>query len=231
MATASAPRLVLFPGMGADGRMYDGLRRRIGPITVPPWLPALPSETIEHYAKRYADAGLVRNGDVVGGSSFGGMVALAIAAHVHAKAVVLMGSCRAPTALPTLALTFAPLARLVPARAFSSPAAMWALSFKFGISRSQQRQLFIAMADAVDPRHLRWACTAMGTWRSTGLSSCPVHQIHGKRDRIIPASNSGAQAFISDAGHVPALTHPDTVAVWLRSILTPLGPVELRTPA
>lgn len=225
------PRLVLFPGMGVDGRMYDGLRRRLGPIVVPPWLPATPGESLDRYAQRYADAGLVKDGDIVGGSSFGGMVAQALAAHVRPKAIVLMGSCRATNALPTVALTLARLARLMPARAFSSPAAVWALTFKLGIRRSPLRHRFIAMAGAVDPRHLRWACTAIASWRGAGHISCPVHQIHGQRDRVIPALGSGAQTLIPDAGHVPALTHPDAIADWLQPILASLGPPASRTPA
>lgn len=211
-------RLVLFPGMGADARMYDGLRRRGLRFTVPPWLNPLPGDDLERYARRYVAAGLVQDGDVVGGSSFGGMLAQAIAAHLRPAALVLIGSCRSAAALPALARRLAPWAPATPLGIFTAPRALGRLALRLGIRRADEIRMVLAMMSATDPRQLRWMCAVAGTWPGARVPPCPVHQLHGRRDRIIPLAGSGAQDVLPAAGHAIALTHPREVAAWLLSI-------------
>jgi pimeloyl-ACP methyl ester carboxylesterase len=228
MGMVAGARLVLFPGMGVDARMYAGLRRRGLRFAVPNWLDPQSGDDLDRYARRYVAAGLVRDGDVVGGSSFGGMLAQCIATHLRASALVLIGTCRSAAALPPLARRLAPWASRLPLGLFSSPAAIGRLALTLGITRTDQVRLVLAMMSAVDPRQLRWMCTAAGTWPGAGIPTCPVHQIHGRRDRVIPASGAGAQVLIPAAGHAIALTHPAEVAAWLRSL--PLLTAAVESP-
>jgi pimeloyl-ACP methyl ester carboxylesterase len=221
-------RLVLFPGMGVDARMYAGLRRHGAEFVVPPWLDPSPGDDLDRYARRYVQAGLVRDGDAVGGSSFGGMLAQCLAAHLRTAALVLIGTCRSAAALPPLARRLAPWAARLPLGLFSSPAAIGRLALTLGIRRADQVRLVLAMMSAVEPRQLRWMCTAAGTWPGAGMPTCPVHQIHGRRDRVIPASGAGAQVLIPSAGHAIALTHPAEVSAWLRSL--PLATATAESP-
>jgi pimeloyl-ACP methyl ester carboxylesterase len=155
---------------------------------------------------------------VIGGSSFGGMLAQAIAAHLRPAALVLIGSCHSSAALPTLARRLAPWAPATPLGIFASPRVIGRLALRLGIRRADQVRAVLAMMSATDPRQLRWMCSVAGTWPGAGAPPCPIHQIHGRRDRIIPVAGSGAQVVIPDAGHAIALTHPREVAAWLLSI-------------
>ena len=76
-------RLVLFPGLGADGRLFEPQRRGLPAdvqIETPPWIEPLSiDETVESYLRRMAErVSPPREGErlFLGGVSFGAIVAL-----------------------------------------------------------------------------------------------------------------------------------------------------------
>ncbi|MBA3847434.1 MAG: hypothetical protein H0X45_12440 [Planctomycetes bacterium] len=75
----------------------------------------------------------------------------------------------------------------------------------------RQRDAFVAMARTMPPEFMRWACVAAAEWRGVEHPGCPVLQIHGAADRIIPLAEVAADVVIAHAGHVPALTRPRAV--------------------
>src|SRR4051812_19762115 len=103
----SEARLILLPGLGADERMFAPQRATFPRLEVPRWLTPQPRESLPDYARRMA-AGIDPSEPLfLGGSSFGGMVALEMARHVRPRAVFLIGSCRAATASVPWMLRFA----------------------------------------------------------------------------------------------------------------------------
>ncbi|RZK26188.1 MAG: hypothetical protein EOO63_15015, partial [Hymenobacter sp.] len=67
----------LIPGLGADERVFRGLRLP-GPAVVLPWLvPQSPTEPLRHYAARLAEAVPLHQPCWLVGVSFGGLLALA----------------------------------------------------------------------------------------------------------------------------------------------------------
>jgi pimeloyl-ACP methyl ester carboxylesterase len=215
-----APRLILFPGMGADARMYHALAAFLPELIVPSWLSPGPGDTVGDYAARYVSDGLVADGDLVGGCSFGGMLALEIARRVRASAVILIGSCRHPRSIARSWHVLAPLPRFVPGRLLRPvPALDPFLGASFGVSRAEDRRLLRAMLAETPPRFLRWGCRATMAWPGVDQVDCPVLSIHGGDDRIIPASSCAADLVIEGAGHLVALTHARAVAAHLRDRL------------
>src|SRR5213076_2537842 len=87
-----APRLVLFPGLGADGRLFEPQREAFPHLKVPQWLEPRLRESLSEYGRRMAE-GVVEEPGVpvyLGGASFGGAVALEVARHVRPRAVFLI---------------------------------------------------------------------------------------------------------------------------------------------
>src|SRR4051812_39299068 len=88
--SAAATRLVLFSGLGADGRLFDPQQRGLPEVRVeaPPWIEPLSiDETIESYSRRMAaNVAPPQPGErlFLGGVSFGAIVALEAARHLPA---------------------------------------------------------------------------------------------------------------------------------------------------
>jgi hypothetical protein len=113
-AHVSLPLFVL-SGIGGDERLFDAQRavRDIRPIS---WiLPADPREPLIDFASRLSRQLPINEPFDIGGSSFGGMIALELARHTSPRHVFLFGSCCSPDAIaPSLrALRRSPRSRLI----------------------------------------------------------------------------------------------------------------------
>lgn len=212
-----APRLVLLPGMGADARMFRALARRLPGLVVPRWIVPHADEPLADYAVRLADAAGMRPTDIVGGSSFGGMLALEIARRRGARAVVQIGSAIAPDEVAPWLLRMAPLEPLVPDRALAGGA--WVdplVAPMLGLRRRADCRLLRAMARDTGPGFLRWAIHAVRGWTGCRDPGCALHRLHGSRDRIFPTARVIGATLVRGAGHGLAMTHAATVAALLR---------------
>lgn len=217
LSTDIAPRLALLPGMGADARMFAALMRRLPRLVVPRWIAPRADERLADYAVRLADAASVRPTDIVGGSSFGGMLALEIARRRGARAVVQLGSAVGPGEVAPWLLRMAPLEPLVPDRLLAGGA--WVdplVAPMLGLRRRADCRLLRAMAAGTGPGFLRWAIGAVRAWAGCPDPGCALHRLHGSRDRIIPAARVLGATLVRGAGHGLAMTHAAAVAAWLR---------------
>src|SRR5262249_3414644 len=150
-----------------------------------PWPDPSRGDSLQAYAARMVPS-LSGRPSVIGGASFGGMVALELAALTSPKAVVLMGSCSAPVGLAPHVRALGRLAVTLPIAAFRPrPQISPILLPKFGQLDREQKALFWRMAAAVPASFLKWACGAVLSWHPTRID-VPVFHIHGDRDRLIP---------------------------------------------
>src|SRR5512146_991900 len=94
------PRLVLFSGMAADGRLFRSIRIPEVEIVTPDHADPAPGERLTQYARRIADSLCIQAEDIVGGISFGGMLAGEIARQRPVAGLILLGSCLRPDRLP-----------------------------------------------------------------------------------------------------------------------------------
>src|SRR5204863_6450986 len=88
--------LLLLPGMGTDERLFRYQKEAFPTLIVPPWIEPLAGESLSHYAAhlaRIVDPGVPC---FIGGASFGGIVALEMANHLHARACFLIASVSSP---------------------------------------------------------------------------------------------------------------------------------------
>jgi esterase/lipase len=93
-------RLVLFSGMGGDGRLMRPLRVPGIDVCTPDHVEPTRGEELSRYASRVADLQSIGASDVVGGASFGGMIAAEIARQRAVAGLILLGSCVRPDRLP-----------------------------------------------------------------------------------------------------------------------------------
>jgi pimeloyl-ACP methyl ester carboxylesterase len=146
------------------------------------------------------------------------MVALEVAALVKPKGVILIGSGRGPECLSPLVRHLEGVVRALPAAAFRPH--RWEVSLLqplIGHLTVEQQRTFVDMASAAPPSFLKWGAAAILSWRPSAVE-VPVHQIHGGRDHLVPASRVNADVVVPEAGHLLSLTHPAEVSAFLRGV-------------
>lgn len=205
--------LILIPGMGADARIFRAQSAAFPQLRTPAWIEPSRNETLPTYARRFARSIDPHQPCYLGGASFGGVVALEMAAHLNVRAVFLIGSVRSPREMAWSVRAMRPLARLALALPYPvvSSMARTCLQTSGNASTIATRSLLTQIADA-DADFLRWGTRAILGWQpSPDIGRVPIHQIHGGRDRVFPASLSKADVIIPDAGHLLSVTHADAV--------------------
>jgi pimeloyl-ACP methyl ester carboxylesterase len=213
-------RLVLFPGLGADGRLFEPQRRGLPGVSVevPPWIEPLSiNETVESYSRRMAAlVAPAQPGDrlFLGGVSFGAIVALEVARYLHGtQAVLMMGGCRDTHAVAPLFRFACGMTRWVPSPIlklilYGSPAAL----VLFESLSWRHMRLYQTMINEGSASQIRWAAGAMPAYRSNGdPPGVRVVLIHGARVQIIPPKYVSPDYLIRNAKHLVNLTRPAEV--------------------
>jgi pimeloyl-ACP methyl ester carboxylesterase len=211
MARVPLPLFVL-PGIGADDRFLDAQRtiRDIRPIT---WIaPAHPRETLGQYAQRLASELCISEPFDLGGSSFGGMIALELARYLAPQRVFLFGSCRSPRSIAPLLRALRFFAPVLPDRLLRPPRVLQPLVARwFGARSHAHVQLFADMLAVPPIEFIRWASIAIFSWEGVEELPMPIHHVHGDRDRLIPVRGVHPDRVIAGAGHLLNITHPSAV--------------------
>lgn len=224
--------VVLLPGVGADERLFapqlsaSSSASSSFSVSVPPWAPPSPSDTLSSYAATMAAAVAARGLPrpfVLGGASFGGMVALEMARVLQPDALVLLGSASSTAALRGILRPFLPLAALVrpwSARLLAVGAPL--IAPIFGARTPAERADFCAQAASTSPAFFAFALRAIAGWRPAPLVGVRVLRIHGGRDRILAPDVDGDCEIVDGAGHLLTATHGDAVNAFLDKLATSL---------
>lgn len=213
--------LILFPGLGATGDVFAPQFADFPELIVPEWIAPLRGESLAGYAERFA--GIINPGMpcVVGGISFGGMVATEVCKHLDTRALVLIASLQSPREMPRRARWFARLFGLLPSPVvwlgqrlaqLCAPIA-WCVTTRNGWSLYRQ-------AWGNSARLVVWSCRAMAGWTaSESPIPCPVIRLHGDRDPALPAHCAPGAELVRGGRHVLTLSHPDVVSEAIRSAI------------
>jgi pimeloyl-ACP methyl ester carboxylesterase len=209
--------IILLSGMAADERLFAAQRAAFPNLRVQPWVPPLPGASLRSYAARLAQ--LIDPGRecIVGGASFGGVVALELIRHLPARACILIGSVRTPLALPWRWRVFAPLAPLGPdaLRVIASLGARVGQRF---LARGTVRRL--QRLSSPEAAFVRWALCAVMQWRpGPNPQRVPVYHIHGSADRVLPVARVRPDVVVPGGAHALSLFNPTAVNDFIASVV------------
>lgn len=216
---------MLLPGLGADSRLFDPQRGDFPDLISPAWLEPASGESLASYAGRMAERvrASLPAGDrplILGGVSFGGMLAAQMTPLLRPDAVVLIGSALRPKEIAFSLKVMAMAGRWMPAPAGESAKFMGrAFIRRLGPMKREHRRFLESMIDAVPFSFLRWAGEAIFGWEGVAIVEPKLVRLHGEMDRIIPFPKSGLVHAIRGAGHVPNVSHAVEVNTHLRAVV------------
>ncbi len=216
-AAPTSARVILLPGLGADGRMFDPQRTAFPHLETPSWIAHRETESLPDYALRMVDTLNADKPFYLGGASFGSMVALEMARHLRPQAVFLIGGCRSGQQVPWYLKYWEPAGRVIPDAMVDLvrrlPVRVWA-----NLMQAEPRHagLFCDMMTNVPIPFLRWGHRAILRWEGVADLAMPVHQIHGGIDRILPVRRVKPDTVVGGAGHLLNLTHPEAGNAFIR---------------
>lgn len=212
-------RLVLFSGMGGDKRMFGPLRIPGVELAAPDHLEPLAGEDLPAFAERTADFHELGAGDVVGGVSFGGMLAAQIASRRKVAGAILLASCHQPRRLPGAYRAVELFSRRLPDALLALRSWPPFVRGRFAPIDARNAEIMIEMARGYSPAMLRRFGRMIVEWKGVESFSCPMLSVHGDGDRILPPSCIDAQLVLPAAGHAFTLTHPEPIAAAILEFL------------
>lgn len=213
--------IVLLSGLGADDAMFAPQAFLFPQLLVPKWFEPLANESLDAYAKRMVhEIGTIDATTWIGGASFGGIMALHMAAHIPVRGVILLGSVRSPDQLP-LYIRAARLVRwatpLIPVRLLQLT--LLPLFMRIAGKRWPRLYGLAWQLSRANPRVIRWSIRRILEWRRAPTVTCPIHHIHGQRDMVLPARHTTPDCLVPGGGHIVSLTHPKEVNEFLASVI------------
>jgi pimeloyl-ACP methyl ester carboxylesterase len=187
--------------MGADNRMYSGPWRTMANATFVDWPEHGGEKTIADVAQRVATEFNIADGDVVVGSSLGGIVACEIARLRELKKLVLIGSAVNKDEICSLLALLHPIADFAPVKFIQAAA---------GKLPSELTDMF----RSAQPEFIRAMCHAIFDWNGVESRSTRLIRIHGRYDRVIPLPPK--VDHVVDGGHLIAMTHAEECVRFVR---------------
>ncbi len=148
-------------------------------------------QSISDLAERIIKEHQIADGDVLIGSSLGGIVACSVADKVDLRGLFLIGSAVNKEELNFFLRILSPLIDMSPVAFIQASIAKFPLELTRMFSES-------------DPDFIRAMCKAIMKWESYKGTLKPI-RIHGRKDLIIPLSDSIDN--ILGGGHLIAMTH------------------------
>ena len=195
----------ILPGMGATSAMYDSLKPEIDfEANFLDWPEYKGETTYMEVAARIITENDISDGDIVGGSSLGGMVALEIAQILRPRTTVLLGSAINKREVQSALSILSPLAAVTP---------ISLIQFLVG----KHKSLIAKMFSNCDSGFIRAMCLHLRSWPGYSGPNENIVRLHGRKDHVIPCPATGAE-IIDGAGHLLAMTHPKETGQFLKNV-------------
>ena len=215
---------ILIPGLGTDHRYFANIVDLLPDHQIIRFEIPQRGESIEEYAERLRAQIKTTSPIVLGGVSFGGMLASIMCRHVQPTALVLMSSATTPDFVHTSVRVFEWMSRVWPdtftqwARQLGSRPLHWLEPMP-----PEQVEYFKELVRDGDLRLIHGGGRMIMQWREPPPIACPVFHIHGSRDLLIPAAAVQPTHIVEGAGHLMNLTHSEPVRNFIREVQTKLS--------
>ncbi len=211
-----AETVILLPGLAANEAVFAPQCEAFPDIVVPPWLKPERDESLAEYAERFARRIDPGGRCIVGGMSFGGVMATELCHHLDVERCLVIASVRHPRYLPKRVRGALAVARRLP---------VWTARLPIGVARGTRRLIepllppvlrnLWGQLGTADAELASWSLGALAQWESSGPCPCPIEQIHGSRDLIFPVGSAPGAEIVPGGTHVLTLTRPDAVNAFL----------------
>ncbi|TDS12309.1 alpha/beta hydrolase [Sphingobacterium paludis] len=210
-------KIYIFSGLGADERAFQNIDFSGLDIQHVKWLTPNNEESIRAYAKRLATQ-IIEKEPILIGLSFGGIMALEVAKHIAVKRIILLSSAKKKDEIP-IYFRLAGKIRLH----FLLPTALLKKAncvnfWLFGTSTLADKKLLKDILSDTDVTFLRWALQQIVRWDNES-TPCPIAQLHGTKDRILPIRFVNDADLIDAGGHFMVLNRAKEVSVFIRKHL------------
>lgn len=189
--------------MGATSAMYGGAWMQLPEALYHDWPKDDACSTITALAQRVIERNKIKNGDVIIGSSLGGIVGCEVANLLKLNQLILIGSAINSREIASLLRLLHPLIDYAP------------MEFIRHASGKIPHELSSMFADS-DPGFIRSMCRAIFSWGGYRRDPLPM-RIHGLNDRVIPIPQEVNLAL--DGGHLIAMTHAAECVDFIREQL------------
>ncbi len=209
-------RLFLLPALGADERIFSFLGKLPVELVLPRLLSPHSEDTMATFAARMVEVLEPKEHDMIGGVSFGGMVAAEIARQRHISGLILISSGLSSRSVDPLAQRLGRLACNLPNRMMRSILGSHKTFKKvFGKDHPQLYQLVRQMlADSPDELLVLGGRLSLNYYSELPIR-CPVFAIHGEDDTMMFPVEVGNCRIVSGAGQGMVVTHPEEITRFL----------------
>ncbi|PTY07066.1 hypothetical protein DB347_09560 [Opitutaceae bacterium EW11] len=188
------------PGMGADHRMYPQPWSALRDFRAHDWVRHHGEQSLREVAESMCQACGIQDGDILVGSSLGGMVACEITKLRKIPVLFLIGSAARKEEVSSVLATLHPLARYAPID--------WVR-----LSAGKIPHEFAQMFSGIEASFIRAMCQAVFQWDGGVSPDTRVMRIHGKRDLVIPPPPD--VDLLLDGGHLISITHASECATYI----------------
>ncbi len=212
--------IYLFPGQGADGRLFKKLDIE-GDYNLQVIDYSVPEKgmSMRDYAEVLSEQIDTTSEFILIGSSLGGMLATEISDFLNPEKTIIISSAKNASELPWR-YNFqkkVPIYKLVGPRAGKFGAKI--LQPIVEPDRKIEKETFDSMLDDLDPYFLKRTIAMILEWDKTE-NTAPIIHIHGTKDRTIPIKNVDCDLIIDNASHMLTLINSDELNVLLNQLLS-----------
>lgn len=202
MTLTTLPRIYFISGLGGDERLFVRLAECGLRFEVLPFLEPEPKESFRHYAQRMAAMIDASEPFILGGVSFGGMLACEIAQFTQPQFLFLISTVKTGREFPFYLkmFRFFPLHRLLSGQTIKRIAP----GVSHTIIGKENRAILDQMKWDASPRLVEWAVNQAVWYRNKVQPQNYVH-IHGTKDHLLPRRWVRDSLPVSEGSHVMVL--------------------------
>lgn len=195
--------IYLFPGLGADKRMYEKQLEVIPAGIVIEHLPSIKGESLAGYARRVSVQIDKSEPFVLMGTSLGGMICLELSRFLDPKKIILIASIKNRSEMPLFirSMKYLRLHRAISGDGYKGFNNL--LVKRVGArGDTEAARLITEMTRDADPDFLEWALDAVVNWDSSGIDTSNVIHVHGTADQLFNYSLINNAIPVSNGSHI-----------------------------
>ena len=215
--TTGQKTVYLFSGLGADSTIFLNLDLPGYKKVYINWIPALPNESIAHYAGRIKSQVTIENADIIG-LSFGGIVAVEVSKLVKVDKMVLISSVKTKNELNRVQFFFMKLGfnHIIPGALIQRTNF---LTYRyFGAWSPNDKATLTHLLKNTDVTFFRWALRSIAFWDNKIPPERTI-QINGTADRVITSRFVHPDYRIKGGGHLMVFNKADTISTIIMNYL------------